>query len=401
MALPYSYSRDIDTLFSVASDTVSGDPINLINAAGEKLLPELAAKGRIFMVNDAKQVSHPVLHTDGGGAIVDYVVDANNGGSASTATAGHGLDDLSNEILSHAKFDMITSSRNISFAQDMPAGNQLDFMVNLLKSNALGIFAREESLLLCGGTDGTGATVSSNAPMNGDTNFKSGTTTRAPMSILGLLAAGTDKGGDPSVGDETAESFAGLKIADVPHWAPQRIIHSGTTGSTAADISGAELEASLQKLILQCTFSGIESPDTIMLGTSAYEQFLKQYRGRLSPVHLVEDSGYGSESFMFAGCKVMRHRMLENTDVKYDRMEGDTEVYPIHVLNMKSLRMNIVKQDMNIGEGFGFLSSPIEGVFPHPTTTNLFKRVSWKRCYSVDNGRRSFGSLDLISGFDA
>ena len=221
------------------------------------------------------------------------------------------------------------------------------------------------------------------------------------MSIIGLLAAGTHKGGDPSVGDETAESFAGLTVNNVPHWEPQRIIHSGATGSTAADISGAELEASLQKLILQCTFSGVESPDTIMLGTSAYEQFLKQYRGRLSPVHLVEDSGYGSESFMFAGCKVMRHRMLENTDVKYDRMEGNTEVYPVHVLNMKSLRMNIVKQDMNIGEGFGFLSSPIEGVFPHPTTTNLFKKVSWKRCYSVDNGRRSFGSLDLISGFDA
>ena len=398
MAIPYSYSRDIDTLFSVATDTVSGDPINLINAAGEKLLPELAAKGRIFMVNDAKQVSHPVLHTDGGGdAIVDYVVDANNGGTV----AGHALDNQAKEILSHAKFDMITSSRNISFAQDMPAGNQLDFMVNLLKSNALAIFAREESLLLCGGTDGTGATVHSNAPMNGDTNFKSGATTRAPMSILGLMAAGTLKGGDASDGDETDESFAGLKIADVAHWNPQRIIHTGASGSTAASISGAELEASLQKLILQCTFSGVESPDTIMLGTSAYEQFLKQYRGRLSPVHLIEDSGYGSESFMFAGCKVMRHRMLENTDVKYDRMEGNTECYPIHVLNLKSLRMNIVKQDMSIGEGFGFLSSPIEGVYPHPTTTNLFKRVSWKRCYSVDNGRRSFGSLDLVSGFDA
>ena len=401
MAAPYSYSRDIDTLFSVASDTVSGDPINLINAAGEKLLPELAAKGRIFMVNDAKQVSHPVLHTDGGGAIVDYVVDANNEGSGNTATAGHGLDALSSEILSHAKFDLITSSRNISFAQDFPAGNQLDFMVNLLKSNAMGIFAREESLLLCGGTDGTGATVSSNAPMNGDTNFKSGTTTRAPMSILGVMAAGTTLGGDASDGDETDESFAGLTVDNVPHWEPQRLAQTGASGSTATGITGSELEETLQKLILQCTFSGIESPDTIMLGTSAYEHFLKQYRGRLSPVHLIEDSGYGSESFMFAGCKVMRHRMLENTDVKYDRAEGNTECYPVHVLNMKSLRMNIVKQDMNIGEGFGFLSSPIEGVFPHPTTTNLFKRVSWKRCYSLDNGRRSFGSVDLINGFDA
>tara|TARA_R110002020_G_scaffold98582_3_gene234533 strand:+ start:820 stop:2007 length:1188 start_codon:yes stop_codon:yes gene_type:complete len=395
MALPYSYSRDIDTLFSVASDTVSGDPVNLINAAGEKLLPELAAKGRIFMVNDAKQVSHPVVHADGGGAIVDYVVDANNGGTA----AGHTLDNAAKEILSHAKFDMIASSRNISFAQDMPAGNQLDFMVELLKSNGVGIFQREESLLLTGGTDG-GATVASNAPCSVDTNFKSGATTRAPMSILGLMAAGTTLGGDASDGDETDESFAGLKVDDVPHWEPQRLIHTGASGSTAAAINTTELEDTLQKLILQCTFSGVESPDTILCGTSAYEHLLKAARTRLSPTHLMENQGYGTESFMFAGCKVIRHRMLEFTDVKYDRAEGNTECYPIHLLNLKSLRMNIVKQDMNIGEGFGFLSSPIEGVFPHPTTTNLFKRVGWKRCYSLDNGRRSFGSIDLISDFD-
>lgn len=397
MAIPYSYSRDIDTLFAVAADTVSGDPINLINSAGERLLPELAAKGRIFMVNDAKQVSHPVLHADGGGdAIVDYVVDANNGGTA----AGHTLDNQAKEILSHAKFDMIAGSRNISFPQDMPDGNQLDYMVNLLKSNGIGLFQREESILLTGGTDG-GNTVVSSSPMLGDTNFASSATARRPMSILGVMASGTATGGTSADIIETDESFAGLDIATVAHWAPQRIVNSAvSSGNEATESNSAELEESLQKAILECTFSGTESPDTVLIGTAGYETLLGGFRGRMSPQHLMENSGTNADFFMFGGLKVMRHRMLDYTDIKYDLKEGDTECYAVHVLNMKSLRMNIVKQDMSIGEGFGFLSSPIEGVFPHPLTTNLFKRVGWKRCYSLDNGRRSFGYIDLISGWD-
>ena len=101
--------------------------------------------------------------------------------------------------------------------------------------------------------------------------------------------------------------------------------------------------------------------------------------------------------WVMGGLQVMRHRMLKDTSVLYELDEGNTAVLPIYFLNLKSLRMNIVKQDMNIGEGFGFLSSPIEGVFPHPLTTTLFKRLSWKRSYSLDNGRRSFGYLHGIT----
>jgi hypothetical protein len=388
------YTRNIDTLFAVASDTISGDPINLINAAGEKLLPELAAKGRIFMVNDAKQVSHPVMTGDGGGAIVDYLP-----GVITGLTAGHAQDNVAAEILTHAKFDMIASSRNISFPQDMPAGNQLDYMMNLLKSSGMGIFQREESLLLTGDTDG-GASVASNSPMDGDTNFDATAAGRRPMSVLGIVAGGTEAGGTAALIDESGETFAGLEIDESPHWAPQRIVNSAVaSGAEAESSSGAELEASLQKAILQCTFSGIESPDTVLIGTLGYEELLSGFRGRMAPQHLIENSGSADEFFMFGGLKVIRHRMLDYTDIKYDLIEGDTATYPVYLLNLKSLRMNIVKQDQTIGEGFGFLSSPIEGVYPHPEKTNLFKRVGWKRCYSLDNGRRSFGYIDQISAW--
>lgn len=391
------YTRNIDTLFAIASDTISGDPINLINAAGEKLLPELAAKGRIFMVNDAKQVSHPVMTGDGGGAIVDYLP-----GVITGLTAGHAQDNVAAEILTHAKFDMIASSRNISFPQDMPAGNQLDYMMNLLKSSGMGIFQREESLLLTGGTDG-GATVLSSAPMDGDANFVSTAAGRRPLSVLGIVASGTETGGTAGALDESGETFAGLEIDESPHWAPQKIKTTEMLASTgaleAANVTSANLEATIQKAILQCTFSGVESPDTILIGTKGFEHLIAGFRGRLSPVHLMEDSVNQSEFFMLGGCKVMRHRMLDYTDIQYDLTEGDTATYPCFLLNLKSLRMNIVKQDQVIGEGFGFLSSPIEGVFPHPEKTNLFKRVGWKRCYSLDNGRRSFGYIDGILDF--
>ena len=373
--VPYDYSRTIDTLFSVATDTVSGDPVNLINQGGEKLLPELAARGRIFMVNDAKQVSHPVLHQDGGGAIVDYLP-----GVITGTTAGQSLDNVAKEILTHAKFDMIASSRNISFPQDMPAGNQLDYMVNLVKSSGIGIFQREEALVMTGSDDA--ASVNQYSPMDGDALFASSSATRRPLSLLGLIGAGTSTTGDSADLNQTNETFAGIEIDEFAHWAPQHIKQAGmTSGDTeAAAVSTANLEAAIQKAILQCTFSGQESPDTILMGTVLYEGLLSAFRGRLGPMHLMENSVYGDEHFMIGGCKVMRHRMLDLADANYDLTQGNSgECLPIYLLNLKSLRMNIVKQDMSIGEGFGFLTSPIEGVYPHPEKTNLFKRVGWKR----------------------
>ena len=244
--VPYDYTRTIDTLFSVATDTVSGDPVNLINQGGEKLLPELAAKGRIFMVNDAKQVSHPVLHQDGGGAIVDYLP-----GVITGTTAGQSLDNVAKEILTHAKFDMIASSRNISFPQDMPAGNQLDYMVNLVKSSGIGIFQREEALVMTGSADA--ASVNQFSPMDGDALFASSAATRRPMSLLGLVAAGTTKSGESGDINQTNESFAGLTVDEFSHWAPQYVQTSGYS-SDANTISAAEFEADIQKAILQCTF---------------------------------------------------------------------------------------------------------------------------------------------------
>jgi len=392
MALPYSYSRNVDTLFAIAADTISGDPINLINEGGEKLLPELAAKGRVFMVNDAKQVSHPVLHADGGGVSRDYLP-----GVITGVTGGHALDNVAAEILSHAKFDMIAGSRNISFPQDMPDGNQLDYMVNLLRSSTISLFNREESLLVTGATDG-GTTVLANGCMTADDSFYDADIDGVrPLSILGLIAAGTSASGDDGDLNTTNESWGGLKVDDVAQWAPQHIIP--TTGAADAEpVTTAALEAAIQKAVLQCTFNGVEAPDTILMGTDLYEHMLSAYRGRLSPIHLMEDSAHGTEFFMIAGCKVIRHRMLNATDNAYDLRGDDDACLPVYLLNLKSLRMNIVSQDMNITDGQGFLSSPIDGVFPHPTSTNLFKRVGWKRCYSLDNGRRSFGYLDGIKG---
>jgi hypothetical protein len=211
------------------------------------------------------------------------------------------------------------------------------------------------------------------------------------MSLLGLVAAGTATGGTTTP-DESGESFAG--ITGISNWLPKA---SEAAGLSTNAISGADLEKAFQAKILECTFSGIESPDTVLVGSTIFEGLITKNRARMAPDHLMEDSVYASDEFMLGGLKVIRHRMLDETSALYELDEGNTAVLPMYFLNLKSLRMNIVKQDQTIGEGFGFLSSPIEGVFPHPLTTNLFKRLSWKRCYSLDNGRRSFGFLHGIT----
>jgi hypothetical protein len=378
MALPYNVTESIDTLFSIALATTSGDITEVINDGGEKLLPELAKRGRIFMVNDAEYASYDILHADGGGDVVDYKVDATNGG----VPAGHTLDNVAKEILSSARFDILTSSRNISWGQDMPAGNRLPFLVTLVRSSGIGIFQREECLLVRGEETSSG-TPDAHAPREGDAD-----STTFPMSLLGLVSSGTAESGVAGSIDKSAETFAG--VTGITAWNPQNVAASNAT------MTGTLLEKEIQSHKFKLTFNPMETPDTLLVGTLIFEALLTEMRGRMRTAGVASDAGFDGDSFPFAGMTVIRHRMLDDKSIFYDLPAGATACLPMYFLNLKSLRMNIVAQGQTIGEGFGFLNSPIPGVHPHPLKTNLFQRVSWKRSYALDHGRRSFGFMHGI-----
>jgi hypothetical protein len=97
-----------------------------------------------------------------------------------------------------------------------------------------------------------------------------------------------------------------------------------------------------------------------------------------------------------AGATLDWHRKLVASD-EYDSSvafgAAGTAYYPIYGFNMNSLRLNMVMSHSPLSGDPSFVRQ-VTGVLPHPTTANLFKRIAWKRCWSVDGGRRSFGVLE-------
>ena len=66
---------------------------------------------------------------------------------------------------------------------------------------------------------------------------------------------------------------------------------------------------------------------------------------------------------------------------------------PVLGVNWNSLRLNVVRAGGIESDKVGFIRQ-IGGLQPHPALTNLFKRLEWKRCWSLDNGRRSFFKIN-------
>ena len=71
---------------------------------------------------------------------------------------------------------------------------------------------------------------------------------------------------------------------------------------------------------------------------------------------------------------------------------------PMLGVNWNSLRLNLVRAGSPSGNSadltgkIGWIQQ-VSGLNPHPLTVTLFKRIEWKRQWSIDNGRRSFFNL--------
>ena len=390
MATP-SYSYSIDTLVSTTLDAYSGDPINLITKSGEKFLNTMRNSGRIFYVKDCEKIRHPLLVGHGQDSSY-YKSDLLDG----TPTAGAGaLTADAVEILTQANFEMHAGTRNINMPQSMPPGDVIDYVDTLVRANLLKIWNEEEKLFWLGrsAADGT-QTATSRAPFTGDSqNTDIKFTHGHPMSLVSLFSGSTTaRKAAPAVDDDdqTDETWAGVATDDVgAEWEPQHF--SGTA-------SGAELVTELQSAIDLCGFSEDERVTHIFTSRAVYEKMLDLLRDKAAlPDPIFSDWGASYNHFLpFGGLQIQWSRYLE--EAAQWNISGTAAIEPIFGLNLNSLRMNVVMNQSPIDGDLGYIRQIGDGTYPHPTLTNVFKRIEWKRNYSVDNGRRSMFLLSGVTG---
>lgn len=385
-----TYTQTVNTLSTVALDTMTKDLTNLINEGGEKMLKHMAAKGRIFMVNDAEKLKHPVAYGTGE-ATTYFQADTFAGVAGSLETAAQ-------EHLKYAQFLLHAATKNINYPQAMPAGNLIPYVTNTMRANMMGILNEEENVFMRGENSGTGTEVIQGA-ITGD-NGDGGTyqTSNLPASLAGVVNPykGVEEDGDAVAGPDNYATFGGLDGNDHSHWNPLRVATTG--GGNASKI----LE-DLQTAILNASFSETERPDLFMTTQGIYEAFIDLLRAK-SRINdgVIADLGTTSQ-IPFAGSMVDWSRYLDADKIwDFDWTEGSSSgddratEFPVIGINSNSLRLNTVAGGGVSEESLGFVQK-VGSTQLHAQLTNLFDRVQWKRCWSVDGGRRSFVTIGGIT----
>ena len=381
MAIP-SYDQSLDTMVSTALDTYSKDPINALTDSGEKLLKAAATNGRVFIVNDAENVRHPILYGHGEGTSL-YTPDVLTG----TPDGTNYLSETAKEVLTQALFSISAGTRNINFPQSQPAGNLIDYVSAVVKANMMHMFNSEEILFVQGRPAGSTGEQIMHAPFSTDDGFVAG----YPMSLASitqLSSAPTSQGGTDE--DGTDLSFANVKVDDVAKWQPHHENATSTNHST--------LIADLQSAILGSSYSEIERPTHVYMALGSFQKMLALLRAEAALPDPV-NANLGKEgTIAFGGVTLDWSRYLDK-DVVFDTdaTSDTTATYPILGVNWNSLRLNTTRAG-SVASDIGFIRQ-LGGLQPHPTKTNLFKRIEYKRCWSVDNGRRSFFTIAGTSGY--
>jgi hypothetical protein len=374
MAIP-AYNQQLDNMVSTAIDTYSSDPINALTDSGEKFLKAAAQMGRIFVVNDSENVRHPIMY-DAGENTSLYTPDTLSG----TPDGANNLSAAATEILTQAIFSLPAATKNINFPQSQPPGNMIDYVSSVVRANMMQLLNHEEILFVRGANGGAVASFQRRDAMAQDTSFAAG----FPVSLQGLLYSGCTVSPD-ATGDVTDESFANIKVDDVPKWEPTHVAAAATDHST--------LFSDLQSAILEASYSEMERPTHVYMALASFEKMLSLLRASAALPDPVQTNMGKEGTISFGGVTVDWSRYLA-AHAAWDVVdpEATTASYPIVGINWNSLRLNTVRAGGVSGDSVGFIRQ-IGAMQTHPLLTNLFKRIEWKRQWSVDNGRRSFFTI--------
>jgi hypothetical protein len=366
-------------MVSTAIDTYSRDPINALTDSGEKFLKQAAQSGRVFMVNDSENVRHPIMYGHGENSSL-YKPDILSGSPNLP-----NLSATAKEVLTHAIFTLQAGTRNINFPQSQPPGNVIDYVSAVVKANMMSILNEEEILFLTGNGDSDIAgTALRRAAAAGDTDFGHG----YPVSLGGILYSSSERSnvlGSVGAGDTSDEAFASVKTDDVAKWDTH---HASATGT---DHSG--MIADMQKAILNSSYSEVERPTHIYTTLDTFESMLGLLRTSAALPDPVNTNMGATGTIPFAGISIDWSRYLKK-EIFWDDLEAEfvTSSYPILGVNWNSLRLNTVRAGGVSGDSIGFIRQ-IGDMQAHPLLSNVFKRIEWKRQWSVDNGRRSFFTI--------
>ena len=376
MAVP-TYNQTLDTMVSTALETYSRDPINALTDSGEKFLKQAASSGRVFVVNDAETVRHPILYGHGENSSL-YTPDTVSG----TPDGVNNLAAVASEVLTQSLFFLQAGTRNINFPQSQPAGNLIDYVSTVVKANMMKIFNEEEILFTQGIASGASAPTAPirKDPMTGDAMYSAG----YPMSLSGLYHGSSTPTALAS-GDTTDTTWANVKTDDVPKWQPHYTATTSTDHST--------MFADLQSAILGSSYSEVERPTHVYMGLQSFEKMLGLLRANAALPDPV-NSNLGKEgTISFGGVTLDWSRYINRANA-WDVFDAElgTATYPILGINWNSLRLNTVRAGSPGSDNLGFIRQ-VGDMQTHPVLTNIFKRIEWKRQWSVDNGRRSFFTL--------
>ena len=376
MPTPATYNQSLDTMVSTALETYSRDPVNALTDSGEKFLKAAASNGRVFVVNDAESVRHPILWGHGENSSL-YTPDVLTG-----TPEVNNLGAAASEILTQAIFFLQAGTRNINFPQSQPPGNLIDYVSTVVKANMMKIFNEEEILF----TQGIAAGASNPAapirkdPMIGDAMYSAG----YPMSLSGLYH-GSSTPTAIADGDTTDEKWANVETDDCTKWQPH---YQATTSATHATMF-----ADLQSAILGSSYSEVERPTHVYMALGSFQKMLSLLRAEAALPDPVRVDMGKEGTIPFGGVTLDWSRYL-GAAAAWDVMPDEltTATYPILGVNWNSLRLNTVRAGSPGSDNIGFIRQ-LGDIQAHPLKTNLFKRIEWKRQWSVDNGRRSFFNL--------
>lgn len=420
MAFPRSstYTRTLDTLASMSLDTRTSDVHSTVTDFGEKFIKTLNNKGRVFVVNDAEGLRHPVAST--GSEDITYFTSDNMGPSTATEnrdTAQYNFTTTAKDPLTQIQFTMPVAAININFPQAMPAGDLVSYVDTRIKMTMIDLFNREEKLLLLGEQNGDGD-ARYRSPFYGDDTygdtstpdsddeckFEAGIPTNLPSFFFGgTTTSGLDVDGDSggSSYDAKAKMFAGIKLNDFPTAEYDQPLKTATTtadlsGGTQADVAKSFFN-DLQTLILTSTYSETERPTDIWTTLEVFTRMIHFLRldGALpDPVR----ANMGKEGTIpFGGLNVDWHRYLAS-DAIWNPASMSTANIPLLGINFNSLRLNLVKRGGAMPhDEVGMFESVGDMELAHLLPI-LYKRVQWKRQMSWDKGRRSSFMMTGITG---
>ena len=432
-----TYSRKLDTLASMSLDTRTSDVHSTVSDFGEKFIKTLNSKGRVFVVNDAEGLRHPVAGT--GSEDITYFTPDNMGAGTATAasdTGQYNFETTAKDPLSQIQFTMPVAAININFPQAMPSGDLVSYVDTRIDMVMRDLFNREENLLLLGESNNSGTAVY-RSPFSADstygldegdslsvvdafeqTKYTAGLPSNLPSFFMGgttLSGCKVSVDGGASF-DASAQMFAGIKMTDfcLDSSSPtsdeilkydQPLKHALTTPSGGADPDLSEDGSArpffddLQTAILKSTYSEIERPTDIWTTLGCFTKFIDFLRkdGALpDPVR----ANMGKEGTVpFGGLNIDWHRYLED-DIIWNPGSGtpsDSQT-PLLGINFNSLRLNLVKRGGGMPhDEVGMFESVGEMELAHLLPI-LYKRVQWKRQLSWDRGRRSSFMITGIKG---